>query len=95
MKDHNKKIDSKKSVIKYLNKIGIQDITCETEEESGMIHFSFVVTTKNGNTFHFIQTVDIKPHIKNVDVVYFDETGNGRYIYTTEGRFNPHKPKEQ
>lgn len=94
MKEHSKKIDSKKSLIKYINKVGVQDITCETTEEGGMVHFAIVITAKNGNTVHFTQTVNIKPHIENVDVLYFDETGNGRYIYTTEGRFNPHKQKE-
>ena len=89
MKGENKKIDSKKATIKYINKKGIQDIKCETIEELGSVHFALVITTKDGNSFHFVQSVEINPHVKDVDVIYFDETGNGEYVYTTEGLFKP------
>jgi hypothetical protein len=83
-------LKGKASIIKQINKVGIKDIKCESVADgSEDIVFALVITTKDDNTYHFTQSVALRPIFSTTEVVYFDETGDGDYVADLGTGFKP------
>lgn len=85
---------SKREIISKINKIGIQDIFCTSiVDDESYIYLCLEIRTKDDNSFHFQQRLKLNPKFEEMEVFYFDETGNGRVVAELGTGFNPKKYK--